>query len=79
VHTVPIPIPVLGFAVVFASEAKIEIEANISFRLEAKKRPDFACFASKQNCQNLKRNEREISEKVEAKRKKQKLLTQEKI
>jgi hypothetical protein len=35
---------VLGCALVFASEAKIEIEAKISFRLEAKKRHDFACF-----------------------------------
>jgi hypothetical protein len=37
----------VGCALVFASEAKIEIEAKISFRLEAKKRHDFACFTSK--------------------------------
>jgi hypothetical protein len=31
----------LGCALTFASEAKFEIEAKISFRLEAKKKPDF--------------------------------------
>jgi hypothetical protein len=31
----------LGFALTFASEAKFEIEAKISFRFEAKKMPDF--------------------------------------
>jgi hypothetical protein len=31
----------LGCALTFASEAKFEIEAKISFRLEAKKMPDF--------------------------------------
>jgi hypothetical protein len=31
----------LGCALSFASEAKFEIEAKISFRLEAKKKPDF--------------------------------------
>jgi hypothetical protein len=30
----------LGCALTFASEAKFEIEAKISFRLEAKKKPD---------------------------------------
>jgi hypothetical protein len=37
----------LGCALVFASEAKIETEAKISFRLEAKKRHDFTCFTLK--------------------------------
>jgi len=45
----------LGCSFVFASEAKIEIEAKILFRLEAKKRHDFACFTSKGNNKNLKR------------------------
>jgi hypothetical protein len=45
----------LGCSLVFASEAKIEIEAKILFRLEAKKRHDFACFTSKGNNKNLKR------------------------
>jgi hypothetical protein len=31
----------LGCALTFASEAKFEIEAKISFRFEAKKMPDF--------------------------------------
>ncbi len=31
----------LGCALTFASEAKFEIEAKISFRLEAKQKPDF--------------------------------------
>jgi hypothetical protein len=31
----------LGCALTFASEAKFEIEVKISFRLEAKKMPDF--------------------------------------
>jgi hypothetical protein len=31
----------LGCALTFASEAKFEIEVKISFRLEAKKKPDF--------------------------------------
>ncbi len=31
----------VGCALTFASEAKFEIEAKISFRLEAKKKPDF--------------------------------------
>jgi hypothetical protein len=31
----------LGCALTFASEAKFEIEAKISFRLEAKKKPYF--------------------------------------
>jgi hypothetical protein len=31
----------LGCALTFASEAKFEIEAKISFRFEAKKKPDF--------------------------------------
>jgi hypothetical protein len=31
----------LGCALTFASEAKIEFEAKISFHLEAKKKPDF--------------------------------------
>jgi hypothetical protein len=31
----------VGCALTFASEAKIEIEVKISFRLEAKKKPDF--------------------------------------
>jgi hypothetical protein len=31
----------LGCALAFALEAKFEIEAKISFRLEAKKKPDF--------------------------------------
>jgi hypothetical protein len=35
-----IELPV-GCALTFASEAKFEIEAKISFRLEAKKKPDF--------------------------------------
>jgi hypothetical protein len=30
-----------GCALTFPSEAKFEIEAKISFRLEAKKKPDF--------------------------------------
>ncbi len=32
---------ILGCALTFASEAKFEIEAKISFCLEAKKKPDF--------------------------------------
>jgi hypothetical protein len=35
------PVFLEGCALVFASEAKIDIEAKISFRLEAKKRQDF--------------------------------------
>ncbi len=31
----------VGCALTFASEAKLEIEVKISFRLEAKKKPDF--------------------------------------
>ncbi len=31
----------VGCALTFASEAKFEIEAKISFRLEVKKKPDF--------------------------------------
>jgi hypothetical protein len=31
----------VGCALTFASEAKFEIEAKISFRLEANKKPDF--------------------------------------
>jgi hypothetical protein len=31
----------LGCALTFASEAKFEIEVKISFRFEAKKKPDF--------------------------------------
>jgi hypothetical protein len=31
----------VGCALTFASEAKFEFEAKISFRLEAKKMPDF--------------------------------------
>jgi hypothetical protein len=46
---------ILGCALVFASEAKIEIEAKISFRLEAKKKHVFVCFTSKRNSKNLKR------------------------
>jgi hypothetical protein len=34
-------------ALILASEAKIEIESKILFRLEAKKRHDFTCFAVK--------------------------------
>jgi hypothetical protein len=33
--------PALGCALTFPSEAKFEIEAKISFRLEAKIKPDF--------------------------------------
>jgi hypothetical protein len=33
--------PGLGCALTFASEAKFEIEAKISVRFEAKKKPDF--------------------------------------
>jgi hypothetical protein len=33
--------PELGCALTFASEAKFETEAKISFRLEAKTKPDF--------------------------------------
>ncbi len=74
----------LGCALVFASEAKIGIEAKISFCLQAKKRHDFAWFTSKRNSKNLKRkwteNKRKLSEKIEAKRKwTEKLLHQEKI
>jgi hypothetical protein len=39
----------LRCALVFTSEANIEIAAKILFRLEAKKRLDFACFTSKGN------------------------------
>jgi hypothetical protein len=35
-----------GCALTFASEAKFEIEAKISFRLEVKKKPDFTWFTS---------------------------------
>jgi hypothetical protein len=31
----------IGCTLTFASEAKFEIEAKISFRFEAKKKPDF--------------------------------------
>jgi hypothetical protein len=31
----------VGCALTFASEAKFEIEVKISFRFEAKKKPDF--------------------------------------
>jgi hypothetical protein len=34
----------VGCALTFASEAKFEIEAKISLRLEAKKKPDFTWF-----------------------------------
>ncbi len=63
----------LGCALTFASEAKFEIEAKISFRLEAKKKPDFTWFTSMRNTKNLKQkrrqNKRKLSEKIEAKRK----------
>ncbi len=59
----------LGCALTFASEGKFEIEAKISFRLEAKKKPDFKWFTSMRNTKNLKQNEGKISEKMEAKRK----------
>jgi hypothetical protein len=36
-----VPYSELGCALTFASEAKFEIEAKISFRFEAKKKPDF--------------------------------------
>jgi hypothetical protein len=42
-------------ALVFASEAKIETEAKSLFRLDVKKRHDFACFALKRNSKNMKR------------------------
>ncbi len=62
---------VLGCALTFASEAKFEIEAKISFRLEAKKKPVFTWFTSMRNTKNLKRKRREnkqkLSEKIEAK------------
>ncbi len=48
----------VGCALTFASEAKFEIEAKISFRLEAKKKPDFTFFTSMQNTKNLKRKRR---------------------
>jgi hypothetical protein len=32
---------IVGCALTFHSEAKFEIEVKISFRLEAKKKPDF--------------------------------------
>jgi hypothetical protein len=47
----------LGCALVFASEAKMEKEAKISFRLEANKRHDFACFASKPSSNILKQKQ----------------------
>ncbi len=37
----PLDVYPLGCALTFASEAKFEIEAKISFRLEAKKKPNF--------------------------------------
>ncbi len=48
----------IGCALTFASEAKFEIEAKISFRLEAKKKPDFSWFTSMWNTKNLKRKRR---------------------
>ncbi len=48
----------LGCALTFASEAKFENEAKISFRLEAKKKPDFTWFTSMRNTKNLKRKQR---------------------
>ncbi len=66
--------PELGCALVFASEAKIEIEAKISFCLEAKKRHDFAWFTSKRNSKNLKRkwtwNKWNEAKKIESETKK---------
>ncbi len=47
-------LPQLGCALTFASEAKFEFEAKISFRLEAKKKPDFTWFTSMWNTKNLK-------------------------
>ncbi len=48
--------PHLGCALTFALEAKFEIEAKISFRFEAKKKPDFTWFTSMWNTKNLKQN-----------------------
>ena len=48
----------VGCALTFASEAKFEIEAKLSFRLEAKKKPDFTWFTSMRNTKNLKRKRR---------------------
>jgi hypothetical protein len=62
---------ILGCALVFAWEANIEIEAKNSFRLEERKRHDFACFVSKQNSKNLKRK-RIGNNRNEAKKSKQK-------
>ncbi len=53
-----------GCALVFASEAKIEIEAKMLFRLEAKNWHDFAWFTSKHEGGN-KRNEAKKSKCVE--------------
>ncbi len=41
ISAVPSKVEFIGCALTFASEAKFEIEAKISFRLEAKKKPDF--------------------------------------
>jgi hypothetical protein len=63
----------VGCALTFALEAKFEIKAKISFRLEAKKKPDFTWFTSMRNTKNLKRKrrliKRKLSEKIEVKRK----------
>jgi hypothetical protein len=58
----------LGCAVRFRlkrNDAKIK---QILFRFEAKKSCFFACFASKRNTGNHKRNESERSEKTQEKR-----------
>ena len=47
--------PQVGGALAFASEAKIEIEAKILFRFEAKKKGMISHVTSKGNNKNLKR------------------------
>jgi hypothetical protein len=68
----------LGCALVFASEAKIEIEAKISFRLEAKKsmislvtdRSEKAKICSKKECEinekkRTNRSETKMNRKID--------------
>jgi hypothetical protein len=59
----------LGCALVFASEAKIEIEAKILFRLDAQKGMISLVSHRSEKAKIRSENELAVSKKIEAKRK----------
>jgi hypothetical protein len=70
--------PGLGCAVRFRLKRNEAKKRQKIFRFEAKKCHFFACFASKRNTGNHKRNENERSEKSNAKRKRTEKIAKQK-